>query len=258
MGADSRIRAVGRLVLETAQYLGELSLFTTDSLRRLGSRPFYVGPLIQQMEALGIRSLPLVTVAALSIGLVMGMQTSGILVRFGSAHYMASIVGLSMVRELGPMITALMVAGRCGSGISAELGSMKVTRQIDAMRVCAVDPMRYLVIPRVLASILCLPLLTVWSDVVGVAGGMVIGATHLGIEPASYIQMTVRSVSLQDFGAGLSKTLVFGLIIGAVGCFHGFRTMRGTAGVGRSTTTAVVASSLLIVLADIFLTRLTL
>lgn len=216
-----------------------------------------MSPLLEQIQFVGIRSIPLVTVAALAIGLVMAMQTAGLLIRFGSPTYMASIVGLGMVRELGPMITALMVAGRCASGISAELGSMKVTNQIDAIRVSAVDPLRFLVVPRLLALLLALPLLTVWADLVGIFGGLVVSVTQLGVTPSSFIHMTVRFVTLQDFIGGLSKTLVFGMIIGAVGCYQGFSTTMGTAGVGRSTTTAVVASSLLILVADIFLTRLT-
>lgn len=252
------VQALGRRLLAFSHYLGDLTLFTLRSFRLTTSRPFFLVPLIEQIQAIGIRSLPLVSVAALAIGLVMAMQTSGILMRFGSASYMSTIVGLSMVRELGPMITALMVAGRCGSGISAELGSMKVTRQIDAMQVSAINPIRFLVVPRILACIISMPLLTIWANVVGITGGLIIGVTQLGIGPAAFLQGTIRFLDLQDLGAGLSKTLFFGLIVGGVGCFQGFRTTKGTAGVGRSTTMAVVTSSLLIVVADIFLTRLTL
>ncbi|RKX97363.1 MAG: ABC transporter permease, partial [Spirochaetes bacterium] len=176
----------------------------------------------------------------------MAMQTIGLLTRFGATTYVAVVVGLSMVKELGPVITALMVAGRAGSGMSAEIGSMKVTNQIDALKVLAVDPVRYLVTTRIVATVVVLPILTAIADVVGIGGGMLMGVTQGGIGTRLYIETTFRFIKLEDILSGLSKTIIFGLLIALIATYEGFKTKGGTAGVGLATTSTMVLSSLLI------------
>jgi phospholipid/cholesterol/gamma-HCH transport system permease protein len=240
-----------------ADYLGRILFFLADAVRWTFLPPFLIGETIRQMYLIGVKSLPLTSIAALAIGLVLAMQTIWILSKFGAVNYLAAVVGLAIVKELGPVVTALMVAGRAGSGISAELGSMKVTRQIDALRVSAVNPTKYLVTTRVLACMICLPLLTVFADALGILGGWVIGISLGGINSRLYWDTTLRYITLDaDLIPGLLKTVFFGLIIGVVACFHGFSTEGGTEGVGLSTTTTVVSSSLMILISDVFLTRL--
>jgi len=249
--------SVGNSILEFADYIGRILFFLVDVIKWALLPPFFIRETIKQIYLIGVKSLPLTAIAALAIGLVLAMQTIWILSKFGAVNYLAAVVGLSIVKELGPVVTALMVAGRAGSGISAELGSMKVTRQIDALRVSAVNPTKYLVITRVLACVVSLPLLTAFSDVVGILGGWLIGITLGGINSRLYWDTTLRFVTLDaDLIPGLLKTIFFGLIIGIVACFHGFRTEGGTEGVGLSTTSAVVSAALMILISDVFLTRL--
>jgi len=261
--SSSRVRSMralaltlGHLTFDLAAYLGELGLFSLEVCRTMFSSRLLVGETVRQIYSIGAKSLPLTTVAAGSVGVVLGMQTVGVLSRFGIESYVAIIVGQAMVRELGPVVTALMVAGRAGAGISAEIGSMRVTRQIDALQVSAIDPIRYLVVCRVVACMLVLPLLTAVADAVGMLGGLVVGASLANIPPSYYVSMTVRFIGVDDIVPGLLKTIVFGLIIGIVACYQGFSTKGGTEGVGVSVTTAVVASSLGILLSDVLLTRI--
>ena len=254
--SGSLIAGAGRGVLDLAAYLGALTRFLVRSLRA-GLRPnFPVRIVIAQMYEIGVKSLPLTGIAALAIGLVLAMQTITLLAKFGVVYYVAVVVGLSVVKELGPVVTALMVAGRAGSGISAELGSMRVTRQIDALRVLAVDPAQYLVATRIAACVLVMPLLAAISDVLGILGGAIIGITLGGVARSTYVQTTLYYVTLGDVVPGLLKTLVFGLIIGTTGAFYGFNTEGGTTGVGRSTTSTVVAASLMIFISDVIMTQI--
>jgi phospholipid/cholesterol/gamma-HCH transport system permease protein len=196
--------------------------------------------------------------ASFSVGLVLAMQSVKVLSWFGASNYIATTVGLSMVRELGPLMAAMMVAARGGSGIGAEIGSMRVTSQIDALTVSAVNPMKFLVATRITACILVMPFLAVISDIVGILGGLVIGMTQVGLSANFYYHLTIKYMALRDVLPGIGKTMVFGGIIGAVGCFHGYYTSHGTFGVGQSTKAAVVAAILLILVSDVFLTRLSL
>jgi phospholipid/cholesterol/gamma-HCH transport system permease protein len=248
----------GHQVVRFVDYLGNLALFFGEAFAGLFRRPLYFTEVVDQIYHLGVKSLPLVAVAAFSVGLVLAMQTVGVLSWFGAANYIATIVGLSMVRELGPVLTALMVAARAGSGMGAELGSMRVTSQIDALRVSAVNPMKFLVSTRLLACMILLPLLTGVADLLGILGGWVIGITQVGLTSDYYYHLTLKFIGFKDIIPGILKTIVFGAIIGTVGCYHGYTTTQGTFGVGRSTKTAVVSSSLLVLIADVFLTRLSL
>jgi len=255
---DRVLQLAGHHVVRFVDYMGQLTLFFVAAFTALFRPPWFFREVIAQMFHLGVKSLPLVAVAAFSVGLVLAMQTVGVLSWFGAANYIATIVGMSMVRELGPVLTALMVVGRAGSGISAELGSMRVTRQIDAMRVSAVNPMKYLVGTRLLACMLVLPLLTGVADILGILGGWVIGVTQVGLTSKYYYQLTLKYITLKDVVPGVLKTVVFGAIIGTVGCFHGYHTTHGTFGVGQSTKAAVVTGSLLVLVSDVFLTRISL
>ncbi len=248
----------GHQVVRFVDYMGQLTLFFGEACGGLCRRPLYFGEVVAQMYHLGVKSLPLVAVAAFSVGLVLAMQTVGVLSWFGAANYIATIVGLSMVRELGPVLTALMVAARAGAGMGAELGSMRVTNQIDALRVSAVSPMKYLVSTRLLACMLLMPLLTGVADILGILGGWVIGVTQVGLTSQYYYQLTLKFIGFKDIIPGILKTVVFGAIIGTVGCFHGYHTEHGTFGVGQSTKGAVVSASLLVLIADVFLTRISL
>jgi phospholipid/cholesterol/gamma-HCH transport system permease protein len=203
-----------------------------------------------------VNSLILTSTVAISVGMVMAMQTIGTLKTFGSVNYVAVVVGLAVVKELGPVLTALMVAGRAGSGISAEIGSMKVTRQIDALTVSAVDPVRYLVVTRIVACMIAVPLLSVIADVLGILGGLIIGITQGNISSFLYLSYTFKYVGYVEVFPGLIKTVFFGMIIGTVASYYGFKTTGGTEGVGNSTKASVVSTSLMIMLSDVVLTRI--
>lgn len=249
------LAGAGRAFLDLAGLLGGLVTFSGRTLAVVSRAGLPFRVVVQQVYEIGVKSLPLTGVASAAIGVVMALQTLTLLKKFGVTQYVAVGVGLGMTRELGPVMTALMLAGRAGSGISAELGSMRVTRQIDALRVLAVNPQRYLVATRVLACVIALPLLTVVSDFLGIAGGALVSTTVGGITFASYLDTTLYYVTLGDLLSGLGKTLVFGTLVGVTGAFYGFRTEGGTSGVGRSTTSTVVTASLLIFVSDVLMTQ---
>ena len=250
------VRNLGWFFIRCVRYFGEFVFFAMQSVSMFFDRPPFLRETVVQMYYIGVRSFPLIGLAGLSTGFVLGMQTIDILGQFGATQYVAAVVGLSMVEELGPVITALLVAGRAGSGISAELGSMMVTRQIDALKVLAINPIKYLATTRIVACILVLPLLTALADFLGIMGGMFIAVTQGGIHYQAYLYKTLDFVYITDFLPGLLKATVFGLIIGTVSCYEGFRVQGGTEGVGRSTTAAVVLSSLLILISDVYLTKM--
>lgn len=210
---------------------------------------------LRQMESIGVRSTTIVAVTALFTGMVMSLQTAFALSRFGAKPYVGGVVGLALVRELAPVLASLMMAGRVGAGITAELGSMVVTEQVDAIRAMGADPVQKLVLPRVVAATICLPLLTVLAIVLGILGGMLIADWQYQITPHFYMQTVTYNVVLEDFLSGLAKTFAFGWIIAMVGCFMGLSTTGGTTGVGRSTTRAVVTASISVLIADFFLTK---
>lgn len=218
--------------------------------------PYDLRELVRQMVRVGIDSLPVVLLTALFTGMVMALQTFSTLKRFNAEGFVGSLVALSMVRELSPVIASLLIAGRCGSAMGAELGTMRVTEQIDALEVLATDPVHYLVVPRVWATVLTLPLLIVVADGIGIAGGYLISVVYFGANPVTYVENTFRYMDLDDLTSGLIKAAVFGLIVAVVGCQKGYFTRGGAEGVGRATTRAVVAASIAILITDFFLTKL--
>ncbi len=248
----------GHQTLAFIDYMGELFLFFLDGCRSLVYPPWFVREVIAQMYHLGVKSFSLVAVASFALGLVLAMQGLNVLKLFGAANYIATSVAFTFVRGLGPLLAGLMLASRGGSGMGAELGSMRVTHQIDALTVSAINPMKYLVVTRILACMLVMPLLTTAADLIGILGGMIIGVTQVGMTPTYYYTLTIKYLTLRDVLPGIGKTAIFGIIIGTVSCFHGYNTQHGTFGVGQATKTSVVASILLILISDVFLTKLTL
>ncbi len=234
-----------------------LSTFSMRFFKVVFIPPYEFGEIKKHMDELGIKTMPIVTVAGFIIGLVLAMQSQPVMQRFGAESYLPSMVSLSVVRELGPVLTALLFAGRVSSGIGAELGSMRVTEQIDAMEVSAVNPYKFLVVTRILACTFILPILTLYVDFLAVIGGFVSMKLSTGTTFQLYINAVFKSLEFSDVIPGLLKTFVFGFIVGAVGSFKGYFTENGTVGVGRASTSAVVMSSLLILLVDMVLVKIT-
>src|SRR5271163_487687 len=226
------------------------------SLANLFSPPHYWTDTLEQMDIIGVGSLPIIILTGFFIGGVMVLQTASQFEKFGETALTGDAVSLALVRELGPAITALLVAGRNASGIASELGSMVVTEQVDAMRALGTDPVRKLVTPRVVATVLMLPLLTVISDFVGLCGGFFVAYFTLRLGAVQFWTRAVDALEIGDVVQGLAKPFVFGLIIATVGCYEGLRVKGGTQGVGRATTTAVVVSSVFILVVDTFITKL--
>jgi len=255
---DTFFYRVGHAIVGLIDYLGELSLFFWEACRTLTHPPWFFREIIAQMFHLGVRTFSLVAVASFAVGLVLAMQGINVLALFGATNYIATSVAFTFFRGLGPLLTGIMLASRGGAGMGAELGSMKVTDQIDALTVSAVNPMKYLVVTRILACVLVAPLLAVASNLIGILGGMVIGVAQVGMTPEYYYTLTIKYLTLRDMLPGIGKTAVFGMIVGTVSCFHGYTTKHGTFGVGQATKTSVVASILFILVADVILTKINL
>jgi phospholipid/cholesterol/gamma-HCH transport system permease protein len=246
---------LGRRVQLFLTDLGGMSLLAGRTIYDAVTPPYGPRLLVAQMDHIAVRSVSIVGVAGLFVGLVLALQTAYGLARFGAKGTVGIIVGMSMVRELGPVVTAILVGGRVGSGFTAELGSMKVTEQIDAMRALGVNHIKKLVVPRVLVTMLAMPMLTVIADALGIFGGMVISQHEFNVNYHQYYNTITQYVELADMLDGLGKTVVFGFLIGVVGCYNGLTTRGGTEGLGRSTTGTVVTSSLLVFVSDFFLTK---
>jgi phospholipid/cholesterol/gamma-HCH transport system permease protein len=255
---DRFFQRAGHTVVGFLDYMGELGLFFLDACRTLPHPPWFFREVVAQMYHLGVRTFSLVAVASFAVGLVLAMQGINVLAMFGATNYIATSVAFTFFRGLGPLLTGIMLASRGGAGMGAELGSMRVTSQIDALTVSAVNPMKYLVVTRILACMLVTPLLAVAANLIGILGGMVIGVGQVGMTPSYYYTLTIKYLTLRDVLPGIGKTSIFGMIVGTVSCFHGYTTEHGTFGVGQATKTAVVASILLILIADVILTKLTL
>jgi phospholipid/cholesterol/gamma-HCH transport system permease protein len=248
--------SVRNIVVLFFEWFGNLGTFTLRVFRALFAPPFEWRELLRQLDAVGPSSLPLVALAGAATGVVMSLQMHDSLTRMGAKALLPSVILFSMVKETGPIITALVVSGRVGAGIGAELGSMKVTEQIDAMEVSAVDPYKYLAGTRTLACIVMLPLLTLAADAAGIFAGWLAATLAEPISLRLFLASGFRNASFNDLIPPTLKTAVFGLIIGIVATFQGMRTTGGTEGVGRSATSSVVLCSLLIILADVLLVRL--
>lgn len=238
------------------EWFGEFGQFCARVTQASFGTPWEGRELIRQMDSIGSKSLPLVALAGAATGVVLSLQTRDSLVRFGAKAMLPAVIVFSIIKESGPVITALIVSGRVGAGIGAELGSMRVTEQIDAMEVSAVNPYKFLASTRVLACLFMLPLLTVLADVSGIFLGWITSALRDPITFRLFLHRGLRDAALGDFLPPTFKTAAFGLIVGFVSCFQGMRTRGGTAGVGRAATSSVVLSSLLIILADVILVRI--
>jgi phospholipid/cholesterol/gamma-HCH transport system permease protein len=218
--------------------------------------PYDPRELVRQMLRVGVESLPVVLLTSLFTGMVFALQIYSTLRRFQAEGYVGSLVALSMVRELSPVLLSLLVAGRSGSAMGAELGTMRVTEQIDALEVLATNPVHYLIVPRVWATVLTLPMLVALGNFIGIWGGYMVSVFYFGSNPVSYLESTFQYMDINDLSSGLIKAAVFGLILAVVGCQRGYYTTGGAEGVGRSTTRAVVAASIAILVSDFFLTKL--
>jgi phospholipid/cholesterol/gamma-HCH transport system permease protein len=254
-GVERQLESLGERVLEQVDRFGRFVLLAGATFRAARRPRFPWLETVRQLEVIGSRSTTIVLITALFTGMVLALQTGIALERFGAKLYVGSVVGLSLARELGPVLTALMVGGRVGAGITAEIGAMQVTEQIDAIRSMGADPVQKLVLPRVLAATLALPLLTILAVVLGVMGGLLIAVMQFGIAPNFYLDTIYSTVTVEDLLSGVSKTFVFGWLIAMVGCFTALETEGGTVGVGRSTTKAVVIASISVLVSDFFLTK---
>jgi len=211
---------------------------------------------VRQMDRLGVRSLGVAAITTVFTGMVMALQTALSLPSLGVKYYIGTVVGKSLVRELAPVLVALIVGGRIGAGMAAELGTMKVTEQIDALRAMAADPVRRLVVPRLAATLVMLPALTLIGDLLGILGGMLIGVLQLGLTPAFYLNDVLSALTLADVGSGIGKSFFFAFFVSIVACHGGMTASGGADGVGRATTDTVVVSSILVLVSDFFLTKL--
>ena len=248
--------AAGSWAVELFWYTGSLCLLFAQTLGGIFTQRLRISSVIHELWRVGVQSWFIVFLSSLFIGMVLGFQSAYQMQRLSAENYIASLVALSVVREIGPVITALIVAGRVGSAIAAELGTMKVTEQIDALMTLAVNPVRFLVVPRFIAIIVALPILTLLADAMGILGGFIIGTMKLGVLPSLYWKMTTIPLAFKDLFSGLLKAFIFGMIICIVSCFEGFRTEGGAEGVGRSTTVSVVTSFILIIAADCLCTAI--
>lgn len=237
------------------EHLGEVAVLTGQTTKSMFRRPLEVASTIQQLESLGVRSMGIVTVTSVFIGMVMTIQFAFGLRRFGGLEYIPRVVSLSFCRELAPTLTAVIVGGRIASGMAAEVGAMNVTEQVDAIRALGADPAKKLVLPRLLAAVIVMPLLSMYALALGIGGAVFVCSAQFDISPTFFINSSLESVRIMDFVAGIAKTPFFGYIIAIVGCHFGLRTTGGTEGVGLSTTRTVVAVSIAILIADFLLTK---
>ncbi|MFH1995870.1 MAG: ABC transporter permease [Candidatus Omnitrophota bacterium] len=250
------VRMLGKRAIGFIEYAGGMAALLAETLILAPLKPFRGRHIIEQMNFIGVNSLPIVSLISLFIGMVLALQSAYQMQRMSAEMYIASLVALSVTREIGPVLTALIVAGRVGASITAELGTMKVTEQIDALETLATNPIKYLVVPRFIALLIMLPLLTIYADAIGMFGGYIIGTGKLNISHEMYLRMTFDPLRLKDILTGLTKSVSFAIVICVIACYEGMRTKGGAEGVGRSTTSAVVTSFILIIAADCFFTAL--
>jgi phospholipid/cholesterol/gamma-HCH transport system permease protein len=250
------LQTVGRLFLRFLGTVGRLVIFTGSALAAVVQPPFYFRNLLRQMVEIGYFSLPVVGLTAIFTGMVLALQSYTGFARFSAEGAIANVVVVSITRELGPVLAGLMVAGRIGAAMAAEIGTMRVTEQIDALTTLSTNPMKYMVAPRLVAGVLMLPFLVIIADIIGVFGGYLVAVFKLGFNPANYIQSTWEFMQLEDVISGLVKAAVFGFIITLMGCYHGYHSRGGAQGVGAATTNAVVSAAILILSTDYILTEL--
>jgi phospholipid/cholesterol/gamma-HCH transport system permease protein len=248
------INVVGEGVTGYVNEMGKMLLLLLDTIRWSFYPPFRVDLFFQQMERVGVRSVLVVVLTGAFTGMVLALQSFHATRSFGAETMVGVAVALSMTRELGPVLTSFMVTGRAGSAMAAEIGTMRITEQIDALSAMAVNPIKYLIVPRVLASIVVVPMLTVIADFIGIVGGYFMGVTVLGINAGAYVANMERYVELNDIYHGVIKAAVFGLLLSVIGCYKGFTTTGGAVGVGKATTQSVVLAAVVILVANYLLT----
>jgi len=250
------LQTIGRTFLSFLSAVGRLSLFTVISLSHCIRPPFYPRLIFRQMVEIGYFSLPVVGLTAIFTGMVLALQSYTGFARFSAESAIPNVVIVSITRELGPVLAGLMVAGRVGAAMAAEIGTMRVTEQIDALNTLATNPFKYLVAPRLIAGITMLPLLVLVADIIGVFGGYLVSIHKLGFNPGTYLQNTMDFMEAQDVISGLVKAATFGFLITLMGCYHGYNSQGGAQGVGQATTNAVVSASILILCFNYFITEL--
>src|SRR3989449_9114487 len=240
----------------TVGWYGGVGLLAGQVLRNLALPPKYGRLVVQQIEVMGVRSMGVALIAAGFTGMVLALQSGVNMARFGAETYVGPLVALSMLRELGPVLTAILVGGKVASGITAELGSMKVTEQIDALRALGVNYVKRLIVPRLLAALVVFPLVTILADAVGLFGGMLVVVFDRGVDGYLYWNTISYWVVMRDFLTGIAKSVVFGALVTLIGCYNGLGTEGGTEGLGRSTTDTVVQVAMAVIISDFFLTKL--
>jgi phospholipid/cholesterol/gamma-HCH transport system permease protein len=250
------VAATQRYMRESIIWYGGLGLLAMQVARNLALPPHYFALVARQIDIIGVRSTAVALTAALFTGMVLALQTAVNMARFGAENYVGPVVALSILRELGPVLTAILVGGKVASGITAELGSMKVTEQIDAMRALGVNYVKRLIVPRLMAALVVFPLVTVLADFVGLLGGMIVSVFDRDVDPYLYWNTIAYWVVIRDFLTGLLKSLVFGILVTLIGCYNGLATEGGTEGLGRSTTATVVQVAMGVIISDFFLTKL--
>jgi phospholipid/cholesterol/gamma-HCH transport system permease protein len=249
------LEGIGSILTRTLEELGRFVNLLFRTAAWAVRPPYDVAELVKQMVRVGVDSIPVVFLTGLFTGMVIALQTYTGFARFHAESFVGSVVALSITRELAPVLAALMVTGRVGSAMAAELGTMRVTEQIDALVALATEPVQYLVVPRVVAATIMMPLLVVMADAVGIGGGYVVAVDLLGANPVTYVHNSFQFLDMNDLSSGIIKAAFFGLIFSLIGCQKGYYTEGGAEGVGIATTRAVVAGSLAILIADFFLTK---
>ncbi len=256
MNPLNAVQKIGRVFISFLESTGKLATFTASGLSHAVRPPFYPRIILRQMLDIGYYSLPVVGLTAVFAGMVLALQSYTGFSRFSAEGAIANVVVLSITRELGPVLAGLMVAGRIGASLAAEIGTMRVTEQIDALTTLSTNPMKYLVAPRIIAGITMFPFLVLVADIIGVFGGYMVAVYKLGFNPSNYIQNTWNFLTFEDVTSGLVKAAAFGFIVTLMGCYHGYNSRGGAEGVGTATTNAVVSACILILSFDYILTEM--
>ncbi len=241
---------------EWLYYVGDITELAVQTVQQFLRGPLEKTLILAQFDSIGVKSISIAVITSTFIGMVLALQTAYALAEFGGKLFIGKVVSLSLVRELAPVLMSIMVGGRVGAGIAAELGTMKVTEQIDALRALATNPVRKLVVPRVLATTLMFPLLTIVASTLGIIGGLIIATTSLHLSANFYMRSVIDTVKYNDLASGIGKTFFFGFATGLIACYNGLRTTGGADGVGRATTVTVVTGAITILIMDFFLTKL--
>ncbi len=252
----SYFKKVRRFFTTAARQAGEVAYLLIDALRFGFRKPYELESLLAQLEEIGVRSLPIVLISSFFVGMVMAIQVAYSEANFAGRVMVGIGVGVAITREFGPLLTALLVGGRVSAGITSVIGSMRVTEQVDAIRLLGASPAKKLVFPRVIAALIMLPLLTAVADFVGIFGGLVVSVVDIKMTVMTYVYQVQRAVTLTDFFGGIFKSVFFGFFISLIGCYNGLKVEGGAEGVGKATTRSVVASSICVMISDYFLTKL--